>query len=160
MLHQLGWRSLLQLRADIHLVFLYKCANGLVAVGLISNQGPNPTDQALTPHEQQILQSFLPHTLFQWNHLPEFVAMSPSLDTFKQRVSTIIHLNPPKCTHYYFSGWIDRQKTLDLFDGVLMDILTKDPTPKLISLAERESSYLEEDKLKNVFSFSPTGGVI
>ena len=33
-LHQLGWRSLLQRRADIRLVFLYKCINGLVAVDL------------------------------------------------------------------------------------------------------------------------------
>ena len=34
MLQRLGWRSLQQRRADISLVFLYKCMNGLVAVEL------------------------------------------------------------------------------------------------------------------------------
>ena len=37
MLDQLGWRSLLQWRADTRLVFLYKCINGLVAVDLSSD---------------------------------------------------------------------------------------------------------------------------
>ena len=35
----------------------------------------------------------------------------------------------------------DKQITLDLFDGVLIYLLTRDLTPELISLAERESSY-------------------
>ena len=34
MLQRLGWRSLHQRRADICLVFLYKCMNGLVAADL------------------------------------------------------------------------------------------------------------------------------
>ena len=34
MLEQLGWRSLLQRRVDIRLVFLYKCVHGLVAVDI------------------------------------------------------------------------------------------------------------------------------
>ena len=35
---------------------------------------------------------------------------------------------------------IDKHET-DLFHGVLIDLRTKDQTPELISLAERESSY-------------------
>ena len=41
---------------------------------------------------------------------------------------------------------IDKQRTLDLFYGVLIDLLTRDPTPELISLAERESSYTVEEE--------------
>ena len=36
MLHELGWRSLQQRRADIRLVFLYKCIHSLVALDLSS----------------------------------------------------------------------------------------------------------------------------
>ena len=46
---------------------------------------------------------------------------------------------------------MDEQITLDLFYGVLIDLLTRDPTPELISLAERESSYPVEEEVKGVF---------
>ena len=50
----------------------------------------------------------------------------------------------------------DKHKT-DLFHGVLTDLLTKDQTPKLINLAERESSYPEEEEnvLNHANSCSP-----
>ena len=41
---------------------------------------------------------------------------------------------------------------MDLFYGVLIDILTRNPTPELISLAERESSYpLEEEDIFHLY---------
>ena len=39
------------------------------------------------------------------------------------------------------------QTETDLFHGALIDLLTKDLTPELISLSERESSYPEENIL-------------
>ena len=36
-------------------------------------------------------------------------------------------------------------ETLDLFYGVLIALLTKDPTPERISLADTESLYSEEE---------------
>ena len=87
-------------------------------------------------------QSFPPHTLNQWNRLPESVVTSPSLDIFFKRRYLAsypsIHLHRHIIT---FQGLIDEHKTLDLFDGVLIDLLTKDSTPELISLVERESVY-------------------
>ena len=103
MLHQLGWRSLLQRRADIRLVFRYKCINGLVAVDLSSDlirqTRPSRHSHSLSYNvpvetKKYIQQSFLPHTLNQWNRLPESVARSPSLDSFKEGVSDVIHQSP------------------------------------------------------------------
>ena len=95
MLHQLGWRSLLQRRAYIRLVFLYKCINCLVAVDL-SRDLIRPTRPSRHRNSRSynvpfnkrdyIQQSFLRHTLTQWNQLPESMVKSPSLDTFKERV--------------------------------------------------------------------------
>ena len=38
---------------------------------------------------------------------------------------------------------------MDLFDGVLIDLLTRDLTPELMSLADRESSYPVEEEEEN-----------
>ena len=40
---------------------------------------------------------------------------------------------------------------LDLFYGVLIDLLTRDITPELISLVERESSYPVEEDIEKQF---------
>jgi len=105
MLQELGWRSLLQRRADIRLVFLYKCINGLVAVDLSKDLNQQArtsrhrnSSSYIVPCDKRdyIQQSFLPHTLFQWNLLTESVVTSPSLDTFKKLVSMIDHPNPPQ----------------------------------------------------------------
>ena len=46
-------------------------------------------------------------------------------------------------------------ETLDLSYGVLVDLLTKDPAPELISLAERERSYqLEEEEYYVIYFIS------
>ena len=99
-LQQLGWCSLLQRRVDIRLVFLYKCVHGLVAVDisddLITKTRPSCHCNSMSyniPVETKtyIQKSFLPRTITQWNHLPESVVTSSSLDTFKEGVSGITH---------------------------------------------------------------------
>ena len=39
---------------------------------------------------------------------------------------------------------------MDLFDGVLIDLLTRDPTLELIRLAEGESSYPVEEEEETI----------
>ena len=82
MLQQLGWHSLLQRRVDIRLVFMYKYVHGLVAVDfsdyLIPKTRPSNHCNSMSyniPVETKtyIQKSFLPHTITQWNHLPESV---------------------------------------------------------------------------------------
>ena len=100
MLQELGWRSLEQRRADIRLVFLYKCIHGLVAVDLSKDLVQQTRDSrhshALSYHvpvetKTYIQKSFLPRTLLQWNKLPESIVLSTSLDSFKEGVSGITH---------------------------------------------------------------------
>ena len=100
MLQQLGWRSLLQRRVDIHLVFLYKCVHGLVAVDISDDLIPktrpsrhcNSMSYNISVETKTYIQkSFLPSTITQWNHLPESVVTSSRMDTFKEGVSGITH---------------------------------------------------------------------
>ena len=100
MLQKLGWRSLEQRRADIRLIFLYKSLHGLVAVNLqehltlqsrVSRQNHPMSFVPLSETKQYLQQSFLPRTIVQWNRLPQNIAMSTCLDTFKQGVSGIAH---------------------------------------------------------------------
>ena len=100
MLQRLEWRSLQQRHADIRLVFLYKCMNGLVAADLsdqlVRQTRPSRHCNSMAYHvpvetKTYVQKSFLPHTLNQWNRLPEHIVQSASLDTFKEGVSGITH---------------------------------------------------------------------
>ena len=100
MLQQLGWRSLLQRRVDICLVFLCKCVHGLVAVDITDDLIPktrpsrhcNSVSYNIPVETKTYIQKgFLPRAITQWNHLPESVVTSSSLDTFKDGVSGITH---------------------------------------------------------------------
>ena len=100
MLHELGWRSLQQRRADIRLVLLYKCIHSLVALDLnsylIPKTRPSRHCNSLSyniPVETKtyIQKSFIPLTITQWNHLPESIVKSPTLDAFKEGVCGIKH---------------------------------------------------------------------
>ena len=100
MLEKLGWRSLLQRRADIRLTMLYRCIHGLVAVDLsedlIRQSRPSRHSHPMSFHipsesKQYIQLSFLPKTIVQWNCLPSSIALTPSLETFKTGVSGLTH---------------------------------------------------------------------
>ena len=100
MLQCLGWRSLLQRRADARLVLFYKCLHGLVSVDLSKDLVHQTRETRRThpmsyiiPFESKlyIQQSFLPRTIVQWNNLPSSLIMSPSLNTFKEGVRGITH---------------------------------------------------------------------
>jgi ribonuclease P/MRP protein subunit RPP40 len=100
MIDQLGWRSLQQRRADIRLAFFYRSIHGLIAVDFSHQLTPltrasrhNHPMAFLIPSETRLYlqQSFLPRTIVQWNALPATIALSPSVDTFREGVCTIMH---------------------------------------------------------------------
>ena len=100
MIDQLGWRSLEQRRADIRLVFFYKCFHDLVAVDLSKDLIPMTYDSHHShlyayhvPIETKnyIINSFLPRTVNQWNNLPESIVLTPSLEIFKDGVAKLKH---------------------------------------------------------------------
>ena len=85
MLQTLGWRSLLQRRADLRLILFYKCLHGLVAVDLSPGLIPqrrctrrsHPMSFILPSETTKYLQqSFLPRTIAQWNSLPPEIALT------------------------------------------------------------------------------------
>jgi len=100
MVKDLGWRSLVQRRADIRLIFFYKCLNGLVAVDLsqdlvrqtVETRRRHPLSYIIPFESKKYIQkSFLPPTIAQWNHLPASLVTSPSLDSFKEGVRGLTH---------------------------------------------------------------------
>ena len=100
MIQQLGWRSLEQRRADIRLAFLFKCIHGLVAIDLSSDLVPQSRELRhghsmsfipIIDTRNYINYSFLPRTIDQWNCLPDHIATSTSLDTFKKGVCGVAH---------------------------------------------------------------------
>ena len=100
MLEELGWRSLLQRRANLRLILFFKCLHGLVAVDIGRDLTPQRRDsrhaQPMSfniPSEttQYLQKRFLSRTIAQWNALPPSIALSPSLDAFREGVSGITH---------------------------------------------------------------------
>ena len=110
MLQQLGWRSLMQRRADIRLVFFYKCLHGLVAIDLSKDLMPqtretrgNHSQSYICPSDTRnyVKYSFLPRTIVQWNKLPESVVTSPAR-TPTGRVSAGSPTNFLSISFYFF----------------------------------------------------------
>ena len=100
MLETLGWRTLLQRRADIRLVTFYKSVHGLVAMTITRNlerqSRPSRHCHPMSYHlpletKTYLQQSFLPRTIAQWNNLPASLAMTTSLDAFKEGVNGLTH---------------------------------------------------------------------
>ena len=103
MLESLKWRSLANRRADARLSLFYKITHNLVDV---------PSENFLTPvtrssrlhhnfafqvpqsNTDYHLNSFFPQTIRTWNKLPSDVVESNTLNTFKNKIQTINHLNP------------------------------------------------------------------
>ena len=95
MLNQLQWIPLQQRRQNIRLCWLYKIANGLVAI---------PVDQYLTPlirpsrhyntmaftiyspRSDYYKYSFFPRTVLEWNQLPETTVKATTLEAFKSQL--------------------------------------------------------------------------
>ena len=106
MQQQLRWRSLMQRRADIRLVFFYKCLHGLVAIDLTKDLIPqtretrgNHSQSYICPSDTRNYVNYclLPRTIVQWNKLPETVVTSPT-----GRVSAGSPTNFPSMSFYFF----------------------------------------------------------
>ena len=100
MLRKRGWRSLVQRRVDARLVMFYKSLHGQVAVDVTRNLVPHtrvsrhwhPKAFMIPIEKISYLQnSYLPRTVAQWNSLPASIALSSSLEAFKEGVSSIQH---------------------------------------------------------------------
>ena len=102
MISTLGWRSLAYRRTDARLCLMYKIVNGLVAIPCENYLIPFTRSSRL--HHSQAFQipisnadyhlySFSPRTIRVWNTLPESIAASPNLDSFKVGVQALHYPN-------------------------------------------------------------------
>ncbi|XP_019632423.1 PREDICTED: uncharacterized protein LOC109476039 [Branchiostoma belcheri] len=97
LLHDLRWPSLQSRRQQARLVMMYKITNGLVAIPssrLIPAVARTRANHAhkyktLRPHCDIAKYSFYARTIPEWNNLSADVAESPSLQTFKNRLSSL-----------------------------------------------------------------------
>ena len=96
----LHWRSLQQRRTDIRLVMFYKTLHGIVALDLFPQLIPLVRYSRHTHSEafqlpvitKQLIQySLLPRTIANWNNLPANAATAPSLEIFRQNISSLQH---------------------------------------------------------------------
>ena len=120
MIDTLGWPTLAERRLKTRLIMLYKITHALIA---IPNNILIPTDSRTRKSHNQTFRhitqkdtykwSFFPHTIVQWNILPQTIISSPSIDLFilKNMGAAIIDFRvcPPlvKCKNLMFSGFID-----------------------------------------------------
>ena len=97
MISHLGWPSLEVRKKVARLTLLYKMANNLVLMSTRSLLIPAPrSTRAMLPHAYMPMfhtpkrlyqcNSFLPRTVTDWNHLPNRIAASLSLEAFKASV--------------------------------------------------------------------------
>ena len=96
----LHWRSLQQRRPDIRLVMFYKTLHGIVTLDPFPKFIPLVRPSRHTHSEafqlpvitkQFIQYSFLPRTIASWNNLPANAATAPSLEIFRQKISSLQH---------------------------------------------------------------------
>ena len=135
MIQQLGWRSLLQRRADIWLIFFYKCLHGLVAVDLSKDLLPQ-TRETRGNHSQSYIYpidtrsyvnySFLPRTIVQWNKLPELVATSPAW-TPTGRASVGSPTNSSLYLFYFFFAPLTCTHSIFFFSSLLSFLFLMHP---------------------------------
>ncbi|XP_072032894.1 uncharacterized protein [Amphiura filiformis] len=98
MLENLQWQSLNERRAHNKVTMLYRIVHGLVAIP----SGPPyfiPATNTTRGHHLQFRQqhcriqsyqfSFFPSVICLWNTLPASVVSSPSLETFRSRLSPL-----------------------------------------------------------------------
>ncbi len=104
MLEDLGLDTLVERRQQQHLTLMYKIVHGTVAL--------TPADLGLLPADnrtrsthihklrhqrsttKELLHSFIPRTITEWNRLPAFLAEAGSLETFKSQLSAPRAVSP------------------------------------------------------------------
>ena len=100
MIKHLLWRSLQQRRTDIRLVMFDKTLHGIIALDLFpqlipvvksSRHAHSEAFQLPVITKQFIQYSFLPRTIANWNNLPANAAAAPSLEIFRQKISSLQH---------------------------------------------------------------------
>ena len=97
MITSLGWPPLQQRRADAKLVLMYRTIHNLVDIpcsayyhpAVMSTRGP--TIRYLLPfcRTDTYRHSFIPSSIRLWNGLPEIIARSPTLDSFKAGLGSL-----------------------------------------------------------------------
>ena len=101
--HDLGWHTLVQRRADARLCLFYKILHGLVAVPLpdyiqdsnrISRYCHSMTFRQVSTSTDYYKYSFSPLAIVQLNALPQSAACSQSLEVFKAAVCKLQYSRP------------------------------------------------------------------
>ena len=103
MVQTLGWRPLEARRSDARLVLFYKIVHGLVAVPIppyvqhplrIPRRSHDLCFRQIPTSTDYYKYSFYPLAIVQWNRLPSNIALLPSLESFRQAVSSVPHSMP------------------------------------------------------------------
>ena len=103
LLHQLNWQTLKQRRSVTRLCLFYKIVYGLVAVPLPHLEPVVRPSRCNSMNFRQLHTgkdyymyrfSFFPLAIVQWNALPEYVVVSPGLESFKTAVGELQHPKP------------------------------------------------------------------
>ena len=126
MIKHLYWRSLRQRRTDICLVIFYKTLHGTIALDLFPQLIPLVRPSRHTHSEafqlpaitkQFIQYSFLPRKIANWNNLPPTAATSPSLEIFRQKISSLQYLLILHFSRYqlFLSSCCSSTRTLSYF---------------------------------------------
>ena len=103
MIKDLNWRTLEQRRIDSRLTLMYKITYDLVAIPAADHLIPN-TRQSRHNHLLAYRQiptlkdyykyTFFPRTIVNWNALPFYISVLPTVAQFSHAVCQVVHVSP------------------------------------------------------------------
>ena len=101
MIATLGWPTLAERRLKTRLIMLFKITHALIAIPNIiliptdsrTRKSHNQTFRHITTQKDTYKWSFFPHTIVQWNILPQTIISSPSIDSFREQLTPAVLLN-------------------------------------------------------------------
>ena len=102
LLHQLDWQTLEERQSVVRLFFFYKIVTGTVTIPLtdFTHSSSRPfrynsiTYRQIHIGKDSYNFSFFPLAIVQWNAFPEYIVVSPGLDSFKTAVGELQHHKP------------------------------------------------------------------
>jgi hypothetical protein len=100
MIDTLGWPTLAERRLKTRLIMLFKITHALIAIPNIiliptdnrTRKSHNQTFRHITTQKDTYKWSFFPHTIVQWNILPQTIISSPSIDSFREQLTPAVLL--------------------------------------------------------------------
>ena len=95
MIDTLGWPTLAERRLKTRLIMLFKIIPNIILIPTDSRirKSYNQTFRHITTQKDTYKWSFFPHTIVQWNILPQTIISSPSIDSFREQLTPAVLLN-------------------------------------------------------------------